>query len=85
MFSAVTPVGIIYPPPAAEQEDQENHMPRLVLGSRNKKKLREMVELLGDLDLELSDLSPWPDAPPARKREPMWTIAGDAAMAPAAR
>jgi XTP/dITP diphosphohydrolase len=38
-------------------------MPRLVLGSRNKKKLREMVELLGDLGLDLTDLSPWPDAP----------------------
>ena len=38
-------------------------MPRLVLGSRNKKKLREMIDLLGDLGLELTDLSPWPDAP----------------------
>lgn len=38
-------------------------MPRLVLGSRNKKKLREMVELLGDLGLDLTDLTPWPDAP----------------------
>lgn len=38
-------------------------MPRLVLGSRNAKKLRELLELLGDLGLELSDLSPFPDAP----------------------
>ena len=38
-------------------------MPRLVLGSRNKKKLREMVELLGDLGLDLTDLTPYPDAP----------------------
>jgi XTP/dITP diphosphohydrolase len=38
-------------------------MPRLVLGSRNKKKLREMVGLLGDPGLDLTDLSPWPDAP----------------------
>ena len=38
-------------------------MPRLVFGSRNKKKLREMVGLLGDLGLELTDLTPWPDAP----------------------
>src|SRR5437763_6625985 len=38
-------------------------MPRLVLGSRNKKKLHEMVGLLGDLGLDLTDLSPWPDAP----------------------
>lgn len=36
---------------------------KLVLGSRNKKKLRELLELLGDLDLELTDLSPYPDAP----------------------
>lgn len=38
-------------------------MPRLVLGSRNKKKLKEMVELLGDLGLDLSDLGPYPNAP----------------------
>jgi XTP/dITP diphosphohydrolase len=38
-------------------------MIRLVLGSRNKKKLKEMVALLGDLPLELTDLTPYPDAP----------------------
>ncbi len=38
-------------------------MPRLVLGSRNKKKLAELVELLGDLGVELTDLSPYPHAP----------------------
>lgn len=38
-------------------------MPHLVLGSRNKKKLREMLELLGDLALDLTDLTPYPDAP----------------------
>ena len=38
-------------------------MRRLVLGSRNKKKLGELVELLGDLALELTDLSPYPAAP----------------------
>jgi XTP/dITP diphosphohydrolase len=38
-------------------------VPRLVLGSRNKKKLKEMIELLGDLDFELTDLTPYPDAP----------------------
>jgi XTP/dITP diphosphohydrolase len=37
-------------------------MPRLVLGSRNKKKLRELVELLSDL-VEVTDLSPYPAAP----------------------
>ena len=36
---------------------------RLVLGSRNKKKLGELVALLGDLPIELTDLSPFPDAP----------------------
>jgi XTP/dITP diphosphohydrolase len=38
-------------------------MIRLVLGSRNKKKLKEMVALLGDLPLELTDLTPYPNAP----------------------
>ena len=38
-------------------------MPRLVLGSRNKKKLGELLDLLGDLPIELTDLSPYPDAP----------------------
>jgi XTP/dITP diphosphohydrolase len=38
-------------------------MIRLVLGSRNQKKLKEMLALLGDLPLSLSDLSPYPDAP----------------------
>ena len=37
--------------------------PRLVLGSRNKKKLGELLQLLGDLPLDLTDLSPYPDAP----------------------
>lgn len=38
-------------------------MTRLVLGSRNKKKLTEMLDLLGDLELDLSDLTPYPNAP----------------------
>ncbi|HEX4612472.1 MAG TPA: non-canonical purine NTP pyrophosphatase, partial [Urbifossiella sp.] len=38
-------------------------MTKLVLGSRNKKKLREMLDLLGDVGLDLSDLTPYPDAP----------------------
>ena len=38
-------------------------MTRLVLGSRNKKKLREMIELLGDLGFDLTDLTPYPNAP----------------------
>ena len=37
-------------------------MPRLVLGSRNRKKLRELVELLSDL-VDVTDLSPFPNAP----------------------
>lgn len=36
---------------------------RLILGSRNKKKLGELVDLLGDLPLELSDLTPFSSAP----------------------
>ena len=36
-------------------------MPRLVIGSRNKKKLLELQDLLGDLPIELADLSPWPN------------------------
>ena len=38
-------------------------MPRLVIGSRNRKKLVELQDLLGDLPIELTDLSPWPDVP----------------------
>ncbi len=38
-------------------------MPRLVLGSRNKKKLGELLDLLGDLGFDLTDLSPYPTAP----------------------
>jgi XTP/dITP diphosphohydrolase len=36
---------------------------KLVLGSRNAKKLREMAGLLGGLGFNLSDLTPYPDAP----------------------
>ncbi|MBY0458661.1 MAG: RdgB/HAM1 family non-canonical purine NTP pyrophosphatase [Gemmataceae bacterium] len=38
-------------------------MTRVVLGSRNKKKLKEMLALAGDLGLDLTDLTPYPDAP----------------------
>jgi XTP/dITP diphosphohydrolase len=34
-----------------------------VLGSRNKKKLGELLDLLGDLPIDLTDLSPYPNAP----------------------
>jgi XTP/dITP diphosphohydrolase len=37
--------------------------PMLVLGSQNKKKLGELLELLGDLPIELRDLSAYPQAP----------------------
>ena len=37
--------------------------PLLVLGTRNRKKREEIVEILGDLPLEFGDLSQWPDAP----------------------
>lgn len=36
-------------------------MPRLVIGSHNKKKLQELQDLLGDLAIELVDLSEWPN------------------------
>jgi XTP/dITP diphosphohydrolase len=37
-------------------------MHRLVIGSRNKKKLEELQDLLGDLPIELVDLSAFPNA-----------------------
>ena len=37
--------------------------PVLVLGTRNAKKRQEIVEILGDLGLDLQDLTAWPDAP----------------------
>jgi XTP/dITP diphosphohydrolase len=37
--------------------------PVLVVGSRNRKKLGEIVTILGDLGLDLRDLSGWPDLP----------------------
>ena len=38
-------------------------MRRLVIGSRNKKKLEELQDLLGDLPVELVDLSAFPNVP----------------------
>jgi XTP/dITP diphosphohydrolase len=38
-------------------------MPLLVVGSRNPKKRVEISEILGDLGVDLRDLSSWPDAP----------------------
>ena len=35
----------------------------LVLGTRNQKKKEELQEILGDLGLELRDLTSWPEAP----------------------
>jgi XTP/dITP diphosphohydrolase len=35
----------------------------LVVGTRNVKKREEIMEILGDLDVELRDLTAWPDAP----------------------
>ena len=37
--------------------------PLLVLGTRNRKKCEEIVEILGDLPLEFGDLSQWPQVP----------------------
>jgi XTP/dITP diphosphohydrolase len=38
-------------------------MALLVVGSRNRKKREEILEILGDLGLDLRDLTSWPDAP----------------------
>jgi XTP/dITP diphosphohydrolase len=53
-------------------------MIRVVLGSRNKKKLKEMVALLGGLNLDLTDLTPYPDAPEVD--ETAETFVGNAAL-----
>ena len=53
-------------------------MVRLVLGSRNKKKLKEMLALLGDLAIELTDLTPYPDAPEVE--ETAETFVGNATL-----
>jgi XTP/dITP diphosphohydrolase len=53
-------------------------MRTLVLGSRNKKKLREMIALLGDLGLNLVDLSTYPHAPEVE--ETATTFEGNAAL-----
>lgn len=38
-------------------------MPVLVLGTRNRKKCQEIIEILGDLPIELRDLTHYPQAP----------------------
>src|SRR5262249_30978994 len=38
-------------------------MPLLVVGTRNRKKREEIAEIIGDLGLELADLTRWPDLP----------------------
>lgn len=47
----------------AESPSYDGAMRTLVFGSRNKKKLREMIDLLGDLGLNLVDLSGYSQAP----------------------
>jgi XTP/dITP diphosphohydrolase len=37
--------------------------PLLVLGTRNRKKREEIVDILGDLPVEFGDLTQWPDLP----------------------
>jgi len=37
--------------------------PVLVVGTRNAKKREEILEILGDLDWQVRDLTSWPDAP----------------------
>src|SRR5262245_58216035 len=53
-------------------------MPRLVLGSRNQKKHKEMVDLHGDVGHDLTDLTPYPDAPEVE--ETAETFVGNAAL-----
>src|SRR5262245_31598209 len=38
-------------------------MPELLVGSRNAKKRREILDILGDLGVTLQDLTAFPDAP----------------------
>jgi len=52
--------------------------PRLVLASRNPKKLREMAELLADVPVEVVDLSAYPQAP--RVEETAGTFVGNATL-----
>ena len=42
--------------------------PRLMLGTRNRKKRARSSEILGDLGLEFGDLSPRPDVPDVGKK-----------------
>jgi XTP/dITP diphosphohydrolase len=35
----------------------------IVVGTRNRKKLEEILEILGDLRVQFTDLTSWPDAP----------------------
>lgn len=37
--------------------------PAVIVGTRNQKKLGEIIGILGDLGIEFSNLSRWPDAP----------------------
>jgi len=53
-------------------------MRKLILGSRNKKKLRELVELLGGLGFELDNLDSYPGAPEVA--ETATTFAGNATL-----
>ena len=38
-------------------------MPVLVVGTRNPKKREELLQILGDMGVELRDLTSYPDAP----------------------
>jgi XTP/dITP diphosphohydrolase len=53
-------------------------MPRFVVGSRNKKKLKEMLDLLGELGFDLADLTSYPDAPEVE--ETAETFVGNATL-----
>src|SRR5947209_20309303 len=51
------------PPPRAGVQENPLMPPRLMLGTRNRKKRGEIVEILGDLGLEFGDLADRPDVP----------------------
>src|SRR5438105_15362204 len=51
------------PPPRVGAQENPLMPPRLMLGTRNRKKRGEIVEILGDLGLEFGDLAARPEVP----------------------
>src|SRR4051812_2764754 len=60
----VTPLPVTArPPPRVGVQENPLMPPRLMLGTRNRKKRGEIVEILGDLGLEFGDLAARPEVP----------------------